>query len=61
MSGGAFLTGLLAPGLLGVVFGFILLISAAPLVFKLGEELPQGVKNDRWANVPGLSSTYFCL
>jgi uncharacterized membrane protein YfcA/uncharacterized membrane protein len=55
---GAFLAGLLAPGLLGVVFGFILLVSAAPLVFKIGEELPQGVKNDRWANVLGLSSTY---
>ncbi len=47
---GAFLTGLLAPGLLGVIFGVILLISAAPLMFKIGEELPQGIKNDRLAN-----------
>src|SRR5579884_3982023 len=38
---GAFLAGLLAPGLLSVIFGVILLISAAPLVFKIGEELPQ--------------------
>ncbi len=55
---GAFLAGLLAPGLLGVIFGVILLVSAAPLVFKIGEELPQGVKNDRWANALGLASSY---
>lgn len=55
---GAFLAGLLAPGMLSVIFGVILLISAAPLVFKMGEELPQGVKNDRWANWLRLSSFY---
>ncbi len=55
---GAFLSGLLAPGLLSVIFGIILLISAAPLVFKLGEELPTGVKNDRLANWLHLNSTY---
>jgi len=55
---GAFLAGLLAPGLLSIVFGVILLISAAPLLFKIGEELPQGVKNDRWANWLRLSSSY---
>ncbi len=55
---GAFLAGLLAPGLLGVIFGIILLISAAPLVFKIGEELPQGVKNDRWANALSLANSY---
>ncbi len=55
---GAFLAGLLAPGLLSIVFGIILLISAAPLVFKLGEELPGGVKNDRWATWLRLSSSY---
>ncbi|HEV2656573.1 MAG TPA: sulfite exporter TauE/SafE family protein, partial [Ktedonobacteraceae bacterium] len=55
---GAFLAGLLAPGLLGVIFGIILLVSAAPLVFKIGEELPQGVKNDRWANALSLASSY---
>jgi len=55
---GAFLAGLLAPGLLAVIFGTILLISVAPLVFKLGEELPQGVKNDRWANWLSLSGSY---
>ena len=55
---GAFLAGLLAPELLFVIFGIILLISAAPLVFKLGEELPQGVKNDRWANWLHLNGSY---
>src|SRR5947209_16980880 len=47
---GAFLAGFLAPELLSVIFGIILLLSAAALVFKLREELPQGVTNDRWAN-----------
>jgi uncharacterized membrane protein YfcA/uncharacterized membrane protein len=55
---GAFLAGLLAPGLLSIIFGIILLISAAPLVFKIGEELPVGVKNDRWARWLHLSSSY---
>jgi uncharacterized membrane protein YfcA/uncharacterized membrane protein len=55
---GAFLAGLLAPQILSIIFGIILLISAAPLVFKMGEELPQGVKNDRWANWLRLSSSY---
>jgi uncharacterized membrane protein YfcA/uncharacterized membrane protein len=55
---GAFLAGLLAPGILSVIFGVILLISAAPLLFKIGEELPKGVKNDRWANRLHLASSY---
>ena len=55
---GAFLAGLLAPGILSVIFGVILLISAAPLLFKIGEELPQGVKNDRWAERLHLASSY---
>jgi uncharacterized membrane protein YfcA len=55
---GAFLAGLLAPNILSVVFGVILLVSAAPLIFKIGEELPQGVKNDRWASWLHLNSSY---
>ncbi|HZU01288.1 MAG TPA: TSUP family transporter [Ktedonobacteraceae bacterium] len=55
---GGFLAGFLAPEFLSILFGIILLISAAPLVFKLGEELPQGVANDRWANWLHLSSSY---
>lgn len=55
---GAFVAGLLAPGLLGIIFGVILLISALPLAFKLGEELPRGVKNDRLADWLHLNSSY---
>lgn len=55
---GGFVAGFLAPQLLSIFFGVILLISAAPLIFKLGEELPQGVKNDRLANWLRLSSSY---
>lgn len=55
---GAFIAGLLAPNLLGVIFGIILLVSAAPLIFKIGEELPQGVINDRWARILNLASSY---
>ena len=55
---GAFLAAVLAPGLLGMIFGIILLVSAAPTLFRLGEELPQGVKNDRLANMLLLSSSY---
>jgi uncharacterized membrane protein YfcA len=55
---GAFLAGFLAPRLLFVIFGVILLISVIPVVFKLGEELPRGVRNDRWANWLHLSSSY---
>ena len=55
---GAFLAGLLAQNILSIIFGIILLISAAPLVFKIGEELPQGVKNDRWANWFHLNGSY---
>ena len=55
---GALLAGLLSASLLSVIFGIVLLISAAPILFKMGEELPQGVKNDRWANWLHLSSSY---
>ena len=55
---GAFLAGLLAPQLLFVIFGVVLIISIAPLIFKLGEELPPNVRNDRWASWLHLSSTY---
>ncbi len=55
---GAFLVGLFAPGVLAVIFGVVLLISVVPIVFKIGEELPQGVKNDKWANRLHLASSY---
>ncbi len=55
---GAFLAVVLAPNLLFIIFGLVLLFSAAPLITKLGEELPQGVTNDRWADRLALASTY---
>jgi uncharacterized membrane protein YfcA/uncharacterized membrane protein len=55
---GALLASLLAPTLLGIIFGLVLLISAAPLIFKLGEELPRNVTNDRLAKLFRLSSSY---
>jgi len=55
---GAFLAGLLAPSLLFIIFGIVLIISAVPLVLKLGEELPKGIRNDRWASWLHLSSSY---
>lgn len=55
---GAFLAGLLAPKLLFALFGVILLLSVLPLMRKIGEELPQGVKNDRLANWLQLSGSY---
>ena len=55
---GAFLAGYLAPQLLFIIFGIVLLISALPLIFKLGEELPQGVKNDAWAKWLHLPDSY---
>lgn len=55
---GAFLAVLVPATLLYVVFGLVLLISAAPLILKLGEELPAGIKNDRWAEKLSLGSSY---
>ncbi|HET8909923.1 MAG TPA: sulfite exporter TauE/SafE family protein [Ktedonobacteraceae bacterium] len=55
---GALLAGILPANLLFILFGIILLISLLPLIFKLGEELPQGVKNDRLATLLNLSGSY---
>jgi uncharacterized membrane protein YfcA len=55
---GAFLIVVLPIGLLFVIFGLVLLVSAIPLVVKLGEELPLGVREDRWAKRLALSNTY---
>jgi uncharacterized membrane protein YfcA len=55
---GAFLAVILVPSLLFVIFGVVLLIAAVPLVCKIGEELPQGVRDDPWAKWLHLSSSY---
>ena len=41
-----------------ILFGSILLLSVAPTMKKLGEELPAGVRNDRWASRLHLESSY---
>jgi len=55
---GAFLAGLLAPMVLSIVFGVILLASSLPMAFKLHEEVPSDLGNDRLANWLGLSGSY---
>ena len=55
---GAFLTAIAPTGALFVIFGLVLAVSAAPLIMRFGEELPHGVKNDRWADMLGLASSY---
>lgn len=55
---GAFVAGLLAPNLLAVVFGVILLLSSAPLLMKMGEDTPEGVHNDRLARWLHLEGSY---
>ncbi|MGH7119896.1 MAG: TSUP family transporter [Acetobacteraceae bacterium] len=55
---GALLSTFLDAQVLFIVFGLVLLISALPLIMRLGEELPEGVKNHRWAEKLRLPSTY---
>ncbi len=55
---GALLATIIAHSVLFVIFGLVLIISVAPLAFKLGEELPANVRNDRWAKWLRLSATY---
>ncbi|HUN43707.1 MAG TPA: TSUP family transporter [Acetobacteraceae bacterium] len=55
---GALLSTLLNADILFVVFGTVLLISALPLVMRLGEELPANVANHKWAERLRLPSSY---
>jgi uncharacterized protein len=55
---GALLSTLLDPTILFIVFGVVLLISAAPLIMRLGEELPAGVANHKWAERLHLPGSY---
>ena len=55
---GALVSSMLNDTLLFIVFGIILLISAVPLVLRLGEELPRGVQNHKWAAWLRLPGTY---
>jgi uncharacterized membrane protein YfcA len=55
---GAFVAAYLSPALLFVIFGVVIFISIFPMILKKAEEMPQGVQNDRWANVLRLSGSY---
>ena len=55
---GAFLSLIAPTPILFIVFGLVLLISAAPLLVRLGEELPQGVRSDLWARQLALAGSY---
>ena len=55
---GAYVAGLIDTRVLFYLFGAILLLSALPLVRKLGEELPRDVKDDAIATRLRLASGY---
>jgi uncharacterized membrane protein YfcA len=55
---GAMLAVFAPTSILFIVFGTVLLISALPLLIKIGEELPQHVKSDRWAQILALPGRY---
>lgn len=55
---GAFVAGIISPSVLFIIFGLVLLISAMPLVKRIGEELPAGVKPDRLARRLRLAGSY---
>jgi uncharacterized membrane protein YfcA len=56
--GGALLAAVTPTAALYIIFGLVLAVSALPLIRKFGEELPQGVTNDRWAERLRLASSY---
>ncbi|MHB8620249.1 MAG: sulfite exporter TauE/SafE family protein [Chloroflexota bacterium] len=55
---GALLAGVVNSKALFIIFGAVLLFSLLPLIRRIGEDLPQGVKNDWWANRFRLAGTY---
>jgi uncharacterized membrane protein YfcA len=57
--GAAVLTRWVNPRMLSILFGAILLLSLLPVVARIGEELPEGVENDRLAAYLRLNGSYF--
>jgi uncharacterized membrane protein YfcA/uncharacterized membrane protein len=55
---GALLATVVNSAVLFVVFGLVLLFSVLPLVVHLGEELPHGVRPDRFSRALRLASSY---
>ncbi|HVT90503.1 MAG TPA: sulfite exporter TauE/SafE family protein [Tepidisphaeraceae bacterium] len=57
--GAAVLSQYVSGDFLSILFGLILLLSLAPILARLGEELPQGVVNDGLATRLKLNGSYF--
>jgi len=57
--GAAVLAQFLNAQLLSILFGITLLVSLIPVMFKIGDELPKNIKNDRLANFLKLQGSYF--
>lgn len=55
---GAIVAGLINARVLFVLFGAVLLISVLTMVRRIGEDLPAGVRNDRFADRLQLASRY---
>ncbi len=55
---GAYFATVAPTALLFILFGLILIISAIPLIRKIGEELPEHVVSDRWARLLSLPTSY---
>lgn len=55
---GAFIAAYLSASAISIIFGVILIISLLPSFFKLSEEHPQNVKNDRISQWLHLNSSY---
>jgi uncharacterized membrane protein YfcA len=56
--GGALLAGMVEPSTLYVIFGLVLGASTIPLLVRIGEELPQGARGDRWSKILRFGSVY---
>jgi hypothetical protein len=57
--GAAVLSGHVNPSILSILFGLTLLLSLIPVLVNIGEELPQGVHNDRMAAYLRLNGSYY--
>ncbi len=55
---GALIARMVPHNVLFVAFGVVLGVSTIPLMAHLGEELPSGVKEDRWSTCLRLGSSY---
>jgi uncharacterized membrane protein YfcA len=55
---GAFLATSAPAAVLFLLFGLVLLGAIIPPLMKLGEDVPQGVHNDRWATALALEGSY---